>query len=289
MSQFTEILIITGYSGAGKSSVLRALEDYDFFCIDNLPLQLMSSFLSIASENKKVAIGMDIRGVKNMDNLAIRLEELKQNSNFRVKILFLSSSTNIILKRFQETRRKHPLQNNLDIHQAIEKEKKLFRKIEKLADIKLNTDELNIHQLRQLILETFSKSTEHKQLMVVTLTSFGFKYGVPSESNFVFDVRSLPNPYFIQDLKNFDGRDLRIKKYLFEQETVQQYFSKIKDFFNFALTRSYDEGRFFVNIAIGCTGGKHRSVAFAQELSNMQINNVKFFVKHRDILKSDEK
>lgn len=285
-----QILIITGYSGAGKSSVLRALEDLGFFCIDNLPTGLLATFFQFviqsAMQAQKLALGIDIRGGQTGADLVKDILASKNQELGTIKIIFLTASSQILVKRFQETRRKHPLIDPLDLEDAIAYEKELLDPLKKEADMVIDTDQLNIHELRAFISSSF---IDLKPKMLVSLISFGFKYGVPVESNFVYDLRALPNPYFVPALKDLDGTTCSVRDYLFAQQEVGDYFSRLADFLKFALEKSYNEGRFFINVAIGCTGGRHRSVAFAQELALLAIDNVQFLVKHRDIHKDIQK
>lgn len=281
----TQLLIVTGYSGAGKSTVLRALEDIGFFCVDNLPLALLNSFFQLISQSsmmgQKVALGIDVRSGKTMQEL---IDQINQDSlrTYLVKIFFLTSSPQVLLKRYQETRRKHPLAYELNVEEAILHEQELLKPLKGLADLVLDTDQLTIHQLRKFVRSAFSESSQSK--LVVNLISFGFKYGVPPESNFTFDIRFLPNPYFISELRSFDGTHEQIRAYLFAQKEVKEYWDRLRDFIHYSIRKSYEEGRFFTNIAIGCTGGRHRSVAFVHELSQEAVENVQYVVKHRDIL-----
>jgi RNase adapter protein RapZ len=280
-----QLLIVTGYSGAGKSTVLRALEDIGFFCVDNLPIPLLPSFFQLITQStmigQKVALGIDIRSGKIMQEL---IDTLKQDSlrNYSVKIFFLTSSPNVLCKRYQETRRKHPLADTRNLEEAIQDEQTLLKPLMDLSDLVLDTDQLTIHQLRKFVRSSFSES--NKPQLLVNLISFGFKYGIPLESNFIYDVRSLPNPYFVPELRSLDGTSEHIREYLFSKNEVQDYWNKLKDFIHYSIQKSYDEGRFFTNIAIGCTGGRHRSVAFVHELALHTIENVHYGVKHRDIL-----
>jgi RNase adapter protein RapZ len=283
----TQIFIVTGYSGAGKSSVLGALEDLGFFCVDNLPIGLLSSFFHLVSQpntqGQKVALGIDIRVSNNMHELVDQLITFNKKQLCHVKVVFLTASSEVLLKRFQETRRKHPLTDPLDLLGAIEHEKILLKPLKDISDFVIDTDQFNIHELRNFVRKFLA--TENKPRLLVSLISFGFKYGVPSESNFLFDVRSLPNPYFIADLRAQDGTQNSVRDYLFSQKEVQEYWQRLHDFFLFSIEKSYNEGRFFLHFAIGCTGGRHRSVALVQELAQVKLDNVQFLIKHRDISK----
>ena len=253
MKESAQLLIVTGYSGAGKSSVLRALEDIGFFCIDNLPEALLDSFFQFVSNlntsEQRVALGVDVRGGHDMNRLVDYLASLKKNQTCLTKIVFLQSTSTTILKRFQETRRKHPLADSFDLMDAIEQEKILLKPLSEIADLTIDTDQLNIHDLRKLVRKVFA-SEEKSLKMLVTITSFGFKYGAPSEANFIFDVRSLPNPYFVENLKKLDGTSQEIKDYLFALPDVQEYWDKLKDFFLYSIEKSYKEGRFFMHFSI---------------------------------------
>jgi RNase adapter protein RapZ len=281
-----QVFVVTGYSGAGKSSVLRALEDVGFFCIDNLPIGFLTSFFRFVDQPEqqleKIALGIDIRGGHNIHELVEQLVHWNKLQHYTIKVLFLTASSEILLKRFQETRRKHPLVDPLDLSDAISYEKHLLKPLKDIADLILDTDQFNVHDLRAFVRGSL---TENKPKMMVTVTSFGFKYGTPLESNFVYDLRSLPNPYFVPALKDYDGTCKEIKEYLFAQPEVQEYWQRLQDFVVFALLKAYKEGRFFIHIALGCTGGRHRSVVFAEELARIPLESVQFLVKHRDIYK----
>jgi len=280
-----QLLIVTGYSGAGKSTVLRALEDIGFFCVDNLPIPLLPSFFQLITQStmigQKVALGIDVRSGKTMHEL---IDMLGQETlrNYLVKIFFLTSSPLVLCKRYQETRRKHPLADTRNLEEAILHEHELLKPLMGLSDLVLDTDQLTIHQLRKFVRSSFSES--NKPQLIVNLISFGFKYGIPPESNFIYDVRSLPNPYFVPDLRPLDGTSERIREFLFSHAEVQDYWGKLKEFIHYSIKKSYEEGRFFTNIAIGCTGGRHRSVAFVHELATVALENVQYGIKHRDIL-----
>lgn len=280
------ILIVTGISGAGKSVVLRSLEDAGFFCVDNLPSQLLPSFFEYArqqAQGSKVALGLDVRSGHNMNAIA---EEIKKQRNVypgTITIIYLTAHIKELVKRFQETRRAHPFGAVHELRESLEKEQDSLVQLRSMADHCIETDQLTIHELRALIRSFFIG--ENRPRMIVHVISFGFKYGVPVESNFVYDVRSLPNPYFVPELKALSGVDARVYNYLFEQDLVQEYWNKWYDFVIFSLEKSYHEGRSFVYCAIGCTGGRHRSVAIAEKLAKTHHPTIQFMVKHRDMYK----
>ena len=287
-SKGKQVLIITGLSGAGKTSFMRALEDFGFYCVDNLPFPLLSTFLSLMFQAQvsvfKIALGIDARGHKFLNNFIFEMEKIKGQSTDDIdfKVIFLSANEDTLLRRFQETRRNHPLADDgISVVDAIKKEKEVLEPIKMLSDIVLDTDILNIHELRKWVRSSFSDELE--QRILVNLISFGFKYGVPAESNLVYDLRFLPNPYFQPKLRAFSGKDKPVQNYLFEHDVVNDYWSRLKEFVEYSIKNFYKEGRFFVNIAIGCTGGKHRSVAFVEKLSGQNWDHVKFLVRHRDL------
>lgn len=279
-----QIIIVTGYSGAGKSSVLRTLEDTGFLCVDNLPIALLGQFFGLIQDatlgSKRVALGIDIRGGDSMELIVQALMYMKKQFP-RLKILFLRASAPILMKRYQETRRKHPLADSIHLSEAIEQERIMMQPLVDRADMIFDTDQLTIHQLRSMISATFADAQAKK--IVVSLISFGFKYGIPTESNYVFDLRSLPNPYFVESLRAYSGTDARINDFLFETQAVREYWERLIDFIRYAIAKSYEEGRCFMNIAIGCTGGKHRSVAFVEKIMLEKISNTHFLLQHRDI------
>lgn len=289
-NHYAHIVIVTGYSGAGKSSVLKALEDSGFLCIDNLPIALLDPFFNVVvqthNKGQPIALGLDVRSDSTMELLKKELRTAESTWHCMIKVIFVTSSDAVLVKRFQETRRTHPLAQSCDLLHAIAQEKKLMEPLKMMADSIVDTDQLTIHQLRKLIHSSFAAPTT--QHISVSLVSFGFKYGVPPESNFVFDVSSLPNPYFIPTLKSLTGIDEPIQTYLFALPEVVDYWQKARDFVQFAIERSYQEGRLFITIAIGCTGGRHRSVAFVHRLAQEVVPHAQFLVKHRDIAQNSE-
>ncbi|MFH1643780.1 MAG: RNase adapter RapZ [bacterium] len=287
--QIKTVLIVTGCSGGGKTSVMRVLEDLGFYCVDNLPVPLFSNFFHLAFEAQsnltKIALGIDARGGKQfLSNFILEVDNLrrKKETNVDFKIIFLNASDSTLVKRFQETRRKHPLADRgVSLLNAIQKEKELLEPVMGMSEIILDTDEFNIHDLRKWVRNSFSAKSE--QEILVNIISFGFKYGVPKESNLVYDLRFLPNPFFVPELKKIDGRSSEVQNYLFTKPDVQDYWRRLISFLEYSIKKSYKEGRFFVNVSVGCTGGKHRSVAFAEKLAKQNWENVRFLIHHRDL------
>ena len=285
MQHKNEVLIITGLSGAGKTGVMRALEDIGFYCVDNLPVPLMHTFLTLALKNQnipRIALGIDVRGELFLPALFTELQRIGTEEKLcSPKIIFLDARQQTLIQRFQETRRKHPLADGLAIDEAIEKETHILAPIKKIAHMVVDTDTLNIHELRNWVRTTLADDKQRE--LVVNIISFGFKHGVPAESNLVYDLRFLPNPYFIPALKPFDGRSEIIQSFLFNHETVRDYWNRLHDFLTYSLNKFYTEGRFFATVAVGCTGGKHRSVTFVEKIHKTTIPHIRFVVTHRDI------
>ena len=229
---------------------------------------------------------MDVRESHFLSNFMEEMEKIKaqKDENTKIKILFLEAGENVLMKRFQETRRRHPLISRIkNVFKAIREEKMLLLPIRKRSDVILDTESFNIHDLRKWVQDVFAGSEGRE--MLVNVISFGFKYGLPADSNLVYDIRFLPNPYFVPELKSLDGRTEDIQNYLFTKNVVIDYWNRLKSFLHYSIQNYYQEGRYFVNIAIGCTGGKHRSVAFVEKLAQQEWKNVKFVIHHRDVKK----
>lgn len=283
-----EIYIVTGNSGAGKSIALKTFEDLGFYCIDNLPKELLVSLIAAkqqSHEQQNVALGIDIRTGLDLQDIVQQIKIWKA-SGIAIKILFLSAQLATLIKRFQETRRKHPLQH-MDLASAIRYEAQVLEPLQRMADATIETDNLNTHELRAII-RNFYLTGHEKRTMTVTLMSFGFKYGVPLVSNYMYDVRCLPNPFFVPELSNLSGTDTQVQDFLFQQKPVQEFWDHFINFVNFTLEKSYQEGHWLVTVAIGCTGGRHRSVAFVETLAKLPKPEYRFIIKHRDINKDKE-
>lgn len=283
------VVIVTGLSGSGKNIAVRTLEDLGFYCVDNLPIPLIPTFIKFAFQSKtnlfKIALGIDARSEQFLNDFMQAIDEIKNSDSYscQLRIVFLQSSDQVLLKRFQETRRRHPLAIGTSLKSAIDKEKELLAPLKDLSDIVFDTDTCNTHELREWIRKSFCENLGQK--ILISLVSFGFKFGVPAESNLVCDLRFLPNPYFIPELKSFNGKDEVIQNFLFSKPDVLEYWQHLKSFLEYSINKYHEEGRFFANVSIGCTGGKHRSVAFVEKLSLQSWKNVAFLVTHRDIAK----
>lgn len=282
-------VIVTGMSGAGRGTSLRILEDAGYFCVDNLPISLMGKFAELiysgTSEISKVALGLDIRSGKTLDELQHTLEELTA-SGYHYEILFLDAADDVLVKRYKETRRNHPLAQDGRIAGGIAKERTRLSFLKKQADYIIDTSSLLTRELRQELDRIFVQNKDFKNL-VITVLSFGFKYGIPTDSDLVFDVRFLPNPYYYEELKKLSGNDKEVQDFVMGFEVSHRFLDKLTDMIQFLIPNYVLEGKNQLVIAIGCTGGKHRSVTLANKLYERLQENTEYAVRieHRDIEK----
>lgn len=282
------VVIITGLSGSGKSTALRALEDIGFFCVDNLPVILLPKFLSITlastPEIKRVALVMDLRERSFLDKYHRIFEALKKKG-YKIEIVFLESSDESLLHRFSETRRTHPLSERGMIMEGILLEREKLSSLKKMADTIVDTTSLNVHQLKDVIQRHISPTSKFKK-MVINVTSFGYRYGLPAEADLVLDVRFLPNPYFVEELKHYDGNNRKVQKYVLQDKQSKKFLEKALALMNVLIPLYEKEGKVRLNIAMGCTGGRHRSVVMANKISSF-FSSMKYIVNlnHRDINK----
>jgi len=278
----SRVLIITGLSGSGKTVALRAVEDGGFFCVDNLPVSLISSLIGKISgqaSTKNIAIGVDVREKEFLSGIDKVLDAIR--SKCQVDILFLEADTDILTRRFKETRRPHPLGG--EIEAAIVSEQEILAPLRQNADRVIDTSSLSPHQLRKLISSIFVPAKGQKDLSV-SLISFGFKYGVSQNIDLLFDVRFLPNPHFIPALKDLNGTDKKVSDFVLMHPETKKFLRKIKDLLDFLIPLYIREGKSCLSIAFGCTGGKHRSPAITEEISGLLRNkNIDLNVIHRDI------
>ncbi|HRT61476.1 MAG TPA: RNase adapter RapZ [Syntrophales bacterium] len=283
------IVIVTGLSGSGKSTALRALEDIGFFCVDNLPVVLLPKFLEIqteaGSEISKVAFVMDIRERSFLDRYMETFQQLK-DKGYRVEIVFLDASSEALLRRFSETRRAHPLCEKGTVMEGIALERERLSNLKKMADKVIDTSSFNVHQLKEVIQRHFMTSPADKRL-VINLTSFGYRYGLPPDADIVLDVRFLPNPYFVEDLKNIDGNNPRVEDYVMGWEESATFLQELFKLMEFLIPLYEKEGKSSLNIALGCTGGKHRSVVMANRIGGyFSARNFLVNIQHRDVHRS---
>lgn len=282
-------VIVTGMSGAGKSSALKMLEDFGYFCVDNLPIPLLNKFAELAwsqqSEISKVALGVDIRSGQSFGELEGELEKLPA-LGVEAEILFLDAADTTLVKRYKETRRAHPLAKNGRVDQGIEIERKRLAYLKKSADYIIDTSQMLTRELHQELEKIFVENREFKNLMI-TILSFGFKYGIPTDADLVFDVRFLPNPYYIEDLKKKTGNEKEVQDYVMGFEISHIFLEKLKDMIEFLIPNYVLEGKNQLVIAIGCTGGKHRSVTLANQLYEALKSQTEYGlrIEHRDIPK----
>lgn len=281
-------VIVTGMSGAGKSSVLKMLEDVGYFCIDNLPVSLVSKLADLLTvpntEINKVALGMDIRSRYSSDDLGEALNQL-DNLGITYELLFLDAVDDVLVKRYKETRRSHPLAGNGRVDQGIQKERTALEPLRKRADYILDTSRLLIRELKQEINGIFVENKEYKNLYI-TVLSFGFKYGIPSDADLVFDVRFLPNPYYIEELRPKSGNDKEVRDYVMDNDKAAAFLEKLTDMVEFLIPNYIMEGKTQLVIGIGCTGGKHRSVTLANALYEELLTKGSDYgvkIEHRDI------
>ena len=280
-------IIVTGLSGAGKSEATNALEDMGYFCVDNLPPKLIKKFAEVCKQSQgsidKVALVMDIRGGIFFDDLFESLSELSREQ-FQYEILFLDTSDEVLVKRFKEKRRSHPLAPGGRVITGIELERQKLREVKDKADVIIDTSKYAIKDLREEMARKFGDKEMPEKQMAITILSFGFKYGIPVDSDLVFDVRFIPNPFYIPELKPFSGNDEPVKNYVMEQTETQTFLEKANDMFEFLIPNYQKEGKRQLIISIGCTGGRHRSVAIANSIyETLRANNHDVYIEHRDI------
>jgi len=281
----SSFIIITGLSGSGKGTFLRALEDRGFFCVDNLPVGLLSKFHELIvksqDEGAKAAMVIDVREGETLSEFPALYQELKKNPSLQMSLWFLEASDAVLVRRFSETRRPHPVDSTRPVLEAIAQERELLAPIRQMADHVLDTSQFTIHELRQHAHRLFEE--REAQHLLVSLVSFGFKYGVPIDSDLVFDVRFLPNPNFVPELKAFTGADPRVMEYMNSHQATHKFLEHVLAFVDFLLPQYEKEGKAYVTISIGCTGGRHRSVFIANSIAK-HVEEEKYRVKvsHRD-------
>lgn len=283
-------VIVTGMSGAGKSTALKMLEDAEYFCVDNLPIPLIEKFAQLSadgaySEIQKVAIGVDVRNRNALGQLESVLKDMKKAS-IPCEILYLEAQDAVLIKRYKETRRRHPLAEQGRVEEGIRKEREKLDFLKKQADYIIDTSHLLTRELKAGLDQIFVNNKEYKNLFI-SILSFGFKYGIPTDSDLVFDVRFLPNPYYIEELRPLTGNDREVFDFVMDSETSREFLNKLEEMVRFLIPNYIAEGKNQLVISIGCTGGKHRSVTVANGLYRRLSgdNGYGLRIEHRDLVK----
>ncbi len=285
-----KLVLVSGLSGAGKSQVLNFLEDNDYFCIDNLPVELIPKFIDLCKHSKrnKFAVGIDVRSVENIKDLGrifTVLSSVTKKKQFEIVKLYLEADKPTLIKRFSETRRKHPLGG--DLLKAISREYNLFASIRKDFDVIIDTSKMTLTELKQAVLKSVESKPSTK--IIITIMSFGYKYGIPLNADFVFDTRFLPNPNYVRELRSYTGKNKKVKDYVLNHKTTQQFLEHLVGLLKFILPYTVLEGKSYLTIAFGCTGGQHRSVVIAEyvynilSVKNFSELNYEVILQHRDL------
>jgi RNase adapter protein RapZ len=286
MTDDLEVIIVTGLSGSGKSVAIRALEDNGYFCIDNLPALLIPKFIDLCEGYNegitRIALGVDLRAGQFLQALPQVLADMR-NAGHQVQVLFFDASDEVLLRRFSETRRPHPLAGEEPVQEGISRERKALEAMRELADKVIDTTDLNVHELKREMEERFCQAP-YSRSMNVFLTSFGYKYGIPHDTDMILDVRFLPNPYFVTELRAHDGLETEVEEYVLKNEETRTFLDRLYSLLEFALPLYEREGKSSLTLALGCTGGRHRSVVLVEEL-HRRLGRGKFriHVKHRDL------
>jgi UPF0042 nucleotide-binding protein len=282
-SDRTELVVITGISGSGKASVLKAFEDLGYYCVDNLPVGLILQFAELAalsSDIERTALVVDVREGRQLETLPEIVKSVKRI--LPTRMIFLEASDAVLLRRYSETRRPHPLGTNTTVKASLAAERRHLRHIRGIADLVIDTSKFNVHELRAYITERFQKRESGKNILV-SCVSFGFKHGVPEDADLVFDVRFLPNPHFVPEFRPLTGRDPRVAKYIRSFPQTKEFINRISNLLVYLLPHYIREGKSYLTIAFGCTGGQHRSVMIAEDVSK-RLRKTEYRVKvvHRD-------
>ncbi len=279
-----DLVIITGMSGSGKASVLKSFEDLGYYCVDNLPVGLIPRFAELvgqSSEIERTALVVDVREGAQLDELPAIIKSVKRM--LPTKMIFLEADDAILLRRFSETRRPHPLGTHAPVKTSLTNERRQLRKIRALADVVIDTSKFNVHELRSHIIESFQKKKEAGKNILVSCVSFGFKHGVPEDADLMFDVRFLPNPHFVPEFRPLTGRDPKVAKYIRSFPQTQEFIDRISALLVYLLPHYIREGKSYLTIAFGCTGGQHRSVMISEDVSkHLRKAGYRVKVVHRD-------
>jgi UPF0042 nucleotide-binding protein len=279
-------VIITGLSGAGKSYAIKCLEDLGYFCVDNLPTTLIPTFAELClgsqREIRKIALGVDVREGEYLVHLLEILQELRSRGH-SPEVMFLEAADEVLVRRYHETRRRHPMAGDGSVLDGIQAERKALAHLREGADRILDTSGLTVHQLRQRLVELYGTDARRDEL-TVSLVSFGFKHGIPYDADLVFDVRFLPNPHFVDGLRALDGRDGAVADYVFAQPESRELMDRLRNLIRFLLPLYRREGKAYLTVAVGCTGGRHRSVALVEALrEDLERQGLTPLIRHRDL------
>ncbi|MEE9145711.1 MAG: RNase adapter RapZ [Candidatus Binatia bacterium] len=288
MAEGLDIIVVTGLSGSGKSHAIRALEDNEFFCIDNLPVLLISKFIDLCQGYqegiRRIALGIDLREGRFFQSWPEALTEMR-TAGHNVEVLFFDASDEILLRRFSETRRPHPLAGMTSIQEGISRERKALEEMRALADKIIDTSNLNVHELKVEMEKHFSRLLSPRK-MTLFLTSFGYKYGIPHDTDMILDVRFLPNPFFVNELREKNGLEPEVEEFIMKREETRTFMDRLYSLLEFTLPQYERERKSSLTLALGCTGGKHRSVVLVEELKKrLDSGQFQIYVKHRDIHK----
>ncbi|MFQ5926408.1 MAG: RNase adapter RapZ [Terriglobia bacterium] len=282
------LVIVTGLSGAGKGSLLKAFEDLGYYCVDNLPVELIPTFADLyvqaGREVHRAALGVDVRGGEALARFPRLYQHLRRQ--VAVSLVFVEAREEVLLRRFSETRRPHPLGLSLSLHEEIRRERVLMQSIRVLADVLVDTTRFTPHDLRRYVTERFARMDRGHPL-VISLVSFGYRYGIPADADLVFDVRFLPNPNFVPRLRRLTGRDRRVVRHVFSFPQTREFLSRLRSLLTYLIPHYVREGKSYLTVALGCTGGQHRSVVLAERLrTELGRKGFPMRVRHRDLPKA---
>ncbi len=282
------LVVLSGPSGSGKSTAIKALEDLGYYCVDNMPVALLPRFMELlarSGEISRVAAVIDVREREFLKDVTPVFAELKA-AGYTIEVIYLEASDDSLARRFSETRRKHPLAADESPLEGISREREVLSELKAHADRVFDTTDFNVHELRDLIKKIYSGPVS-RETMALNLISFGYRYGIPTDADLVVDVRFLPNPFFVSSLKHLDGTDAMIRDYLLSREEAKEFLERLKDFLSYLIPLYGKEGKSYLTIAVGCTGGRHRSVAVVEALSEgLGSETVMVRKRHRDINKA---
>jgi len=279
------LLVVTGLSGSGKSSAIKVLEDLEFYCIDNLPVALIPRFVELwessQEEVRRVALGLDVRERHFLSEFPRVFQELRARG-VAYEVLYLEANDDVLVRRFSETRRPHPAAAGADVASGIRREREKLQPLREVADRVLDTSALTVHELRAALRDLVQRSATGT--MTITLVSFGYKYGLPSDADLALDCRFLPNPFFVEELRPLTGIDAPVASYVLERDETQEFLGRLVDLLEFTIPRYQHEGKSYLTIALGCTGGRHRSVVLVEELRRrLESHNHRVLTRHRDM------